>query len=123
VDKAGAPYVLHPLRIMLAVSSDDERIVAVLHDVCEDCPDWPLERLREEGFPLRILEAIAAVSKRAGETYEDFTTRAGGNPIGLAVKLADLRDNMDLSRLADPGERDWQRAEKYRAAIATLGMD
>jgi hypothetical protein len=83
-------------------------------------PDWPLERLREEGFTPRILEAIEAVSKREGETYTDFIARAGRNPIGRVVKLADLRDNMDLSRLADPGERDLQRVEKYRAAIAIL---
>lgn len=120
VDKAGAPYILHPLRIMLAVSSSDERIVAVLHDVCEDCPHWPLKRLREEGFAPRILDAIDSVSRREDETYEDFITRAGSNPIGRAVKIADLRDNMDLSRLANPSQRDLQRSEKYRNAIAIL---
>jgi (p)ppGpp synthase/HD superfamily hydrolase len=55
VDKAGAPYVLHPLRMMLRMSSIDERIVAVLHDVCEDCPGWTFDRLRREGFSIALL--------------------------------------------------------------------
>jgi (p)ppGpp synthase/HD superfamily hydrolase len=122
VDKAGAPYVLHPLRIMLALSTNDERTVAVLHDVVEDCPAWPIERLRGEGFPPRILEAIEAVTKREGETYEDFVKRAADSRIGRAVKLADLHDNLDLSRIGTPTEQDIQRAEKYRAAISILTM-
>jgi (p)ppGpp synthase/HD superfamily hydrolase len=117
VDKAGAPYVLHPLRMMLSVSSIDERIVAVLHDVCEDCPGWTFDRLRGEGFPEYIIEALQSVTKRDGEDYEDFVRRAAANPIGRRVKLADMLDNSDLSRIAAPSERDLQRVEKYRRAI------
>jgi len=116
-DKAGAAYVLHPLRVMLAVGTDDERIVAVLHDVCEDCPEWSLERLAVEGFAPRILDGIASVSKREGEDYQSFVRRAASNPLGRAVKLADLRDNMDLSRIANPTEKDLRRMERYRAAL------
>jgi (p)ppGpp synthase/HD superfamily hydrolase len=119
-DKANAPYVLHPLRVMLAMTDNDTRIVAVLHDVCEDCPDWTIERLKSEGFSAEILDGIDAVTKREAETYEEFVTRAGRNRIGRAVKLADLRDNMDLSRISTPTERDVQRIEKYRAATAIL---
>src|ERR1700721_4803699 len=99
VDKAGAPYVLHPLRMMLNMSSIDECIVAVLHDVCEDCPGWTFDRLRSEGFPARIIEALQSVTKRDGEEYEDFVRRAAANSIGRCVKLADLSDNSDLSLL------------------------
>ena len=120
VDKAGAPYILHPLRMMLSVSSNDERIVAVLHDVCEDCPGWTFDRLRQEGFPDHIIEALRSVTKREGEAYEDFVLRAATNPIGRRVKLADLHDNCDLSRIATPSERDVQRIEKYRRAIDVL---
>jgi (p)ppGpp synthase/HD superfamily hydrolase len=121
VDKAGAPYVLHPLRIMLRMSSIDERIVAVLHDVCEDCPGWTFDRLRREGFSDRIIDALDSVTKRDGEEYEDFVRRAVANPIGGRVKLADLLDNIDLSRIAAPSERDFQRIEKYRRAIDLIG--
>jgi (p)ppGpp synthase/HD superfamily hydrolase len=117
VDKAGAPYVLHPLRMMLRVSSTDERIVAVLHDVCEDCPGWTFDRLRAEGFPDHIIAALLSVTKRDGEDYESFARRAAANPIGRCVKLADLHDNCDLSRIAAPSVRDFQRIEKYRQAI------
>ena len=90
VDKAGAPYLLHPLRVMLALTSNEERIVAVLHDVCEDCPGWSFERLRSEGFSDRILAALDSVTKREGEAYSDFVGRAAANAIGRNVKLADL---------------------------------
>jgi (p)ppGpp synthase/HD superfamily hydrolase len=117
VDKAGAPYVLHPLRMMLRVSSPEERLVAVLHDVCEDCPGWSFDRLKAEGFSDRILAALDSVTKRDGEDYESFVRRAAADPIGRAVKLADLSDNCDLSRIAAPSQRDYERIEKYRRAI------
>ncbi len=121
VDKAGAPYVLHPLRMMLRMSSIDERIVAVLHDVCEDCPGWTFARLREEGFSDGVIEALGSVTKRDGEDYEAFVRRAAANAIGRSVKLADLHDNCDLSRIAEPSQRDLQRIEKYRRAIDLIG--
>ena len=71
VDKAGAPYVLHPLRMMLGMASFDERIVAVLHDVCEDCPGWTVDQLRREGFSDCIIDALQSVTKRDAEDAED----------------------------------------------------
>lgn len=121
-DKAGAPYILHPLRVMLAVSTTEERIVAVLHDVVEDVPDWSLDRLRKEGFSETVIAALESVTKRPEEKkdYDAFVRRAAANPIGRRVKMADLRDNCDLSRIADPQPRDNERIEKYRKAIAWL---
>src|SRR5690242_17493567 len=81
-DKSGAPYILHPLRVMLRLLSNDERLVAVLHDVCEDRPGWTFERLRTEGFSERVLTALDSVTKRSTETYEDFVRRAADDPIG-----------------------------------------
>ncbi len=123
VDKAGTPYVLHPLRVMLQMDTNDERIVAVLHDVVEDCPEWPLKRLQAEGFSEHIIEALVSVTKRDdnSETYEAFVLRAARNPIGRRVKLADLRDNCDLSRIAAPSEKDHDRVKKYRQAMALIG--
>src|SRR6516164_95128 len=74
-DKAGAPYILHPLRMMLQLSSPDERIVALLHDVCEDCPGWTFERLRNEGFSDEIIAALDAVIAPI------CVDKAGGNVI------------------------------------------
>jgi (p)ppGpp synthase/HD superfamily hydrolase len=121
LDKAGTPYILHPLRMMLSMSSIDERIVATLHDVCEDCPGWTFDRLRSEGFSNRIIDAVRSVTKRNAEDYDDFVRRSAANPIARRVKLADLHDNSDLSRIAVPTERDLQRIAKYRRAIDLIG--
>lgn len=102
---------------MLSMTSIDERIVAVLHDVCEDCPGWTLDRFRREGFPDHIIEALQSVTKRDGEDYEEFVRRAAANPIGRRVKLADMQDNSDLLRITAPTERDLRRIEKYQRAI------
>lgn len=121
VDKGGAPYILHPLKVMLRMTTLEERIVAVLHDVVEDC-GVSLNDLREEGFSEEVLSAIESVTKVPGESYEDFVDRAAQNPIGRAVKLADLEENSDISRIASPGWEDLERIEKYRRAIARLRM-
>ncbi|HNR37929.1 MAG TPA: HD domain-containing protein [Acidobacteriota bacterium] len=118
-DKAGAPYILHPLRVMLRLETLEERIAGVLHDVIEDC-GWTLDSLRAEGFSETVLAALAAVTKRAGEAYEDFVLRAAAHPVGRRVKLADLEDNCDLARIAAPTDRDRARIEKYRRAIALI---
>ena len=119
VDKGGAPYILHPLKVMLRMSTLEERIVAVLHDVVEDC-DISLEDLRQEGFSEEVLTAIESVTKVPDESYEDFVERAARNPIGRVVKLADLEENSDLSRIASPSWEDLERIEKYRRAIGRL---
>ena len=119
LDKAGAPYILHPLRVMLNMETEEEMMVAVLHDVVEDS-DYSFDKLREIGFSERVLEALDSVTKRAGEAYEDFVKRAASDPIGKKIKLADLRDNMDLSRLAKITDVDLKRVQKYHDALKIL---
>ena len=119
VDKAGATYLLHPLRMMLRVSTTEERITAVLHDVVEDC-GISLQALRAEGFSEIVIDAIDSVTRRPEESYETFVRRAASNPIGRRVKLADLEDNSDLSRIATPTARDHKRIAKYRRAVETI---
>lgn len=119
-DKAGAPYILHPLRVMLRVTTEAEHITAVLHDVIEDCEGWSFARLLEEGFSTDIIEALQSVTKREGEAYEDFVKRACENPIGRRVKLSDLHDNCDLSRIGNPTARDHERIARYRRALAYI---
>jgi (p)ppGpp synthase/HD superfamily hydrolase len=87
IDKAGAPYVLHPLRLMLQMSTAEERIVAVLHDVVEDC-DWTPEQLRAEGFSEGILEALDSVTKREGEDYEAFIRRSRSSAILRIIRIS-----------------------------------
>lgn len=119
VDKAGRPYIEHPKRVMNAMDNDAERIVAILHDAIEDT-DLTLGELAAEGFPGYLLDALDAVTRREGETYEAFVARAAMNPIGRRVKYADLRDNADLARIASPTAADVARTEKYHRAMAQL---
>ncbi len=118
-DKAGAPYILHPLRVMLACEGQAAQIVAVLHDVIEDT-DWTPDALRAEGASDKILAALDTVTRREDETYSEFIERAARNEIGRAVKIADLHDNLDLSRIAQPTQADFARMERYRAALRRL---
>jgi len=118
-DKAGEQYILHPLRVMLAMENDLERIVAVLHDVVEDS-DITLEDLRAEGFSDDALAAIDALSKREGESKMDAAARAKRNPLALRVKLADNADNQDMIRISNPTEKDFAHIEEYRRVRAFL---
>lgn len=118
-DKVGQPYILHPLRMMLRMDTDWERIVAILHDVVEDTP-ITLTDLRRAGFPQVVLVAVDCLTKREGESYAQFIQRAKANPIARRVKMADLEDNMDLRRLPRVTAADHKRLEKYRRALAEL---
>jgi (p)ppGpp synthase/HD superfamily hydrolase len=111
-DRTGAPYILHPMRVMASVDCDIEKIVAILHDVVEDT-DWTFERLAEEGFPADVIEALNCVTKREGEEYDDFVKRSASNKIARKVKLADLEHNMDARRLSNVTEKDIERLKKY----------
>jgi (p)ppGpp synthase/HD superfamily hydrolase len=118
-DKAGAPYILHPLRLMLGLRSDVERMVAVLHDVVEDTP-YTLLELQQAGYPEPVLEALDYLTRRGNETYEEFIERVKANPLARKVKVADLEDNMDIRRISDPQEKDMERLKKYRRAWSEL---
>jgi len=119
VDKAGQPYIFHPLRLMFRVRSPQEQMAAVLHDVVEDTP-VTLEDLAAEGFPPEVLEAVEALTKKQGESRLEAAQRAVRNPIARIVKLADVTDNMDLRRIASPTEKDYARLKEYEQVKAIL---
>ena len=120
VDKAGADYFRHPCRVAASLADPAARAAAYLHDVVEDCPGWTLARLAAEGMPPEILAAVDALSKRDGEGGEAYLARVLANPIAVRVKIADLRDNMDMTRIARPTETDFKRQEKYRRMLPRL---
>ena len=119
VDKAGAPYIFHPIRVLNRCSTDDEKIVALLHDTIEDT-EVTAEYLLMEGFPRNIVDAILSVTRNEDENYEDFIKRSRLNPIGRQVKLHDLEDNMDITRLNELTEKDLYRLNKYIKAYKYL---
>lgn len=118
-DKAGAAYILHPMRVADRCCAAEEKIVALLHDVLEDTPVTP-ERLLAEGFPQSIVRSVLAVTRNSGETYEAFIERCALDPVGRAVKLRDLEDNMDITRLPSIGEKDLPRLNRYLRAYRLL---
>ena len=119
VDKAGQPYILHPLRVMLRVTSVHERMAAVLHDVVEDT-SVSLQQLIAEGFPPQVIAAVDALTKRPGESRAQAAQRASTNLIGREVKLADNAENMDLTRIQNPSARDFARVEEYKVVREIL---
>src|ERR1700694_1677366 len=104
-DRYGAPYILHPLRVMNRLVTPSEKIAGVLHDVVEDTK-WTFADLTREGFAETIVGALEAVTKREGEDYDAFVKRSANHPLGKRVKLADLEDNMDLRRMPEVTEKD-----------------
>lgn len=128
LDKADAPYILHPLRLMARAQTLSEQTVAILHDVIEDAPQekgYTFEFLEREGFPPEIVEALRLVTKQADEEgeagYEKFVGRILGasgeaGRIARRVKLLDLEDNMMLTRLTDLSESTLKRLQRYHRA-------
>lgn len=119
VDKAGAAYIFHPIRVANRCSTDEERIVSLLHDTIEDTNITP-EYLLSEGFPRNIVDAILSVTRKDDESYEDFIKRSRLNDIGRQVKLHDLEDNLDITRLHQITEKDIARLNKYLSAYRYL---
>jgi (p)ppGpp synthase/HD superfamily hydrolase len=120
VDKGGQPYILHPLRVMLQLESDPERIVAVLHDVVEDNQEYTMSRLESLGYSREILEALDCLTRRPEENYNEFVGRIKLNRLATRVKLADLEDNMDIRRLAGLSTVDYGRLQRYRKVWGEL---
>src|SRR3989442_1030928 len=123
-DKAGEPYILHPLRVMFRLpwdAPDAAKIAAVLHDVVEDSDGkvTPAD-LRRLGYAQEVVEAVELLSRRSNDTYEQFIDRLLPNPIARMVKRADLEDNMDVRRMPAVGERERERPARYPAAWARV---
>jgi len=111
-DKAGAPYILHPLRVMLAVDGETAKIVAVLHDVIEDTP-VTIDDLRKAGFGEEVVSAVLCVTHQKDETYAGYVVRCKKNEIARQVKIADLADNCRPDRII-------LRPQKIDADLARL---
>ncbi len=119
VDKSGAPYFWHVQRVVDNVDGDGAKMVAVLHASREDT-HLTADHLHKYGYPERIVTAIEGVTKRPNEEYMKFVQRAATNPLSRQVKIADLRDNMNLGRLRNPTDEDRMRRLKYKSALDAI---
>lgn len=119
VDKGGHPYILHPLTLMLQMPTEELKIIAVLHDVIEDTY-VTLDDLRAEGMPERVLEALDAITRRAGEKKKEYLRRVAMDPFAIRVKMEDLEHNMDISRLGKLSMKDLERRKIYGEQLTFL---
>ena len=119
VDKAGKPYIFHPLRVMNSVDTIEKKIVAILHDVVEDT-DLTFNDLLEAGVPKASIEALKLLTHEKDAPYMDYIKIISSNPVARSVKIADLTDNSDLSRLSKVTEKDLERLDKYKKALDVL---
>ena len=118
-DKAGQPYIFHLLRVSEKGQSETEKICGLLHDLIEDT-EWTFEKLQQEGFSDEIVQALKCVTKRQGESYDNFISRIAQNTTAIRVKLNDLEDNMNIKRLSSLTEKDTERFNKYLKAYHFL---
>ena len=118
-DKAGLDYILHPLQVAAEVTTDEEKAVALLHDIIDDT-DVTASELLAKGLPDNVVEAVKALTKKHNQNYAAYLAGVKKNRLATAVKLADLKHNSDLSRLEKITQKDRERAEKYRKAIEYL---
>lgn len=114
-DRSGEPYILHPLRVMLAMKDETMRTAAVLHDVVEDS-NITLSELSQRGFPEEVVRLVGTLTRRELESYDDYISRVLLSSDACQIKLEDLKDNMNLSRISNPDRDDFDRLERYERA-------
>lgn len=122
-DKGGKPYILHCLRVMNHMDPNDEELmtIAVLHDVAEDFPEkFPISFFAQNGYSTRVVTALTFLTHNKEIPYDDYIKAIAQNKDATKVKLADLKDNSDITRLKGIGKKDFDRMEKYSRSYLYL---
>ena len=119
VDKAGVDYIQHPLYVASQVKTEQEKAVALLHDVLEDS-DITAADLLAYGLSNEVVTAVQTLTKKKGQSYQEYLEKVKSNNLARVVKLADLKHNSDLSRLKTVSNTDYERVKKYKNAIRYL---
>ncbi len=119
IDKGGLPYILHPLRIMIKMQTDEEMIVAMLHDVVEDSK-ISLKDISKYEFDKKIISALKVLTYSTVQNYEDYIKKISKNKLARKIKIADLKDNLNLNRLPYLNKKDLERINKYHKALKYL---
>ena len=116
LDKAGVDYIEHPIYVASQVDTEEEKAVALLHDVIEDSL-VSAEGLLQAGLPETVVTAVQVLTKKKEQDYQTYLETVKKNPLARVVKLADLKHNSDLSRLSSITEKDRERLKKYKKAL------
>ena len=122
LDKGGNAYILHPMRLMMRLRTTDVELmqIAIMHDVIEDHPIYTIETLESEGFSKRVINGLRCMTPEKNESYEQYIRRIATNDDAVLVKLEDLRDNSDITRLKGITQKDFDRVQKYQKAFQYL---
>lgn len=121
-DRGGKPYILHCIRVMMNVDNHPERQqIAILHDIVEDT-DVTIKDLMDIGFSPRVVAGVLTLTKTDEIEYDDYIRLIASNEDARIVKLADLKDNFDISRLKGLTKKDFDRMEKYQKAYTYLSQ-
>jgi (p)ppGpp synthase/HD superfamily hydrolase len=118
-DKAGKAYINHPLTVAKKMETENEKIVAILHDVCEDS-NITIEDLKKRGFNSEIIEALTLITKSKNENYDSYIEKIKSNSLALKVKIADLEHNSDITRISNVTPKDIERTKKYLKILNEL---
>lgn len=123
VDKAGVPYIFHPIHLAEQMKDEDTTVVALLHDVVEDTK-YTLKDLKDMGFTEKQVEAVSFMTHDKSEPYLNYVKRVKTNPTAKTVKIEDLKHNSDITRVKNPTSKDYDRLEKkYKPAMKILMED
>lgn len=123
LDKGDKAYILHPIRVMMRLRTEDPELmqIAILHDVIEDHPDViSFLDLQKKGFSERVIKALNLLTHKPSDSYDEYIERIATNEDAIRVKLEDLRDNADITRLKGVRKKDLKRMEKYHKAFLYL---
>ena len=120
-DRGGMPYILHPLKVMYYLKTDDMELMAIamMHDIVEDC-NVSFKELEEMGYTKRIIETLRLLTKMPGQTEAEYLAGIKSSPDAILVKMADLRHNSDIRRLKGISEKDVARMKKYNRMYEEL---
>jgi (p)ppGpp synthase/HD superfamily hydrolase len=115
----GEPYILHSLRVMVNVKTIEEKVVAVLHDVVEDT-NITISNLIDDGFSTSVIEAVSILTHNKNESYEEYINGIKWNDVARNVKIADMKDNIDILSIPDITIKDFERLKNYHRYIKEL---
>ena len=117
--KNGDPYILHPIRVLLKMETEEEKIIAILHDVVEDTVITEKD-LIAAGFSDKVICMLQVLTHAKEESYDKYIDRILYYPTARKVKMADLQDNMNLDELPEITDYDIRRTQKYIKALALI---
>lgn len=122
IGEDGDAEILHPMRVMLRLHADDERQVAMLHDVIEDC-GMSAADLHAAGFAADVVTAVEVLTGQRGETYEQYINRVVQNPLATRVKRADVEEHASVVSALPASETQLERMGNYQRARIALSVE